>query len=91
MNCMLAAQPAYGLPDDPDAREQQETGLEKCGKILHLAVAVLVFGVGRLVGNADGKEGENGRNQVQAGVRGLGENSQTSGRYTDRDLEPGND
>ncbi len=80
-----------GLVDYPDASNQKQTGLDEGRKILYLAMAILMVGVGRLVGDAYGKESDQGRNQVEAGVRGFGKNAETAGGDSHRDLEAGND
>ena len=53
----LKKEPLDGLVNDPDASEQQQAGFDECRKTLDLAVAVLVIGVGWLVGDADRKPG----------------------------------
>ncbi len=49
-------QPQTRFVDNPGAGEQQKPGLDKRGKILDLAVTILVVGIGRLVGDADGEK-----------------------------------
>jgi len=63
------------LVDDPDAGQQKQPGFHEGGEVLDLAVAVLVVGVGGLVGDSNGEVGEQGGDQIERGVRGLGEDS----------------
>ena len=51
--------------DDPNASQQQQTGLDECGKIFYLAVAVLMLRVGRFVGDSNGKQRDDGSDQIQ--------------------------
>ena len=76
--------------DDPDAGEQQQAGFKEGGEALDLAVSVLMFGISRLVGNADREIGNCGGDQIEAGMRGLGENAQTSRGCADDDLQQRN-
>ena len=61
-------------------------GLDKSGEVLYLAVAVLMIGVGGLVGDADRKECDNRRNQIEPGVRRLGQDAKTSRRLSNDNL-----
>ncbi len=54
-------------------------------------MAILVVGIGWLVGNAYRKESDQGRNQVEARVGGFGKNPEAAGSDAHSDLEPGND
>ena len=72
-------QAAEGFPDDVDGSEEQQAGLDECGEIFDFSVAVGVNLVGRLVGNADGEIGEDGGNQVEAGVQRFREHAQAAG------------
>ena len=62
--------------DDPGAGQQKQAGFNEGGKIFDFAVAILVVGVGGLVGNSDGEIGEQRGDQIERGVRGFGEDSQ---------------
>ena len=64
-------QPRDRFIDDPDAGQQQQAGFDEGGKILKLAVTVLVIGIGGFVGNPHGKKRHQGGDQIQSGVRRL--------------------
>ena len=61
--------------DHPDAGQQKQAGFDEGGEVLDLAVAILVVGVGGLVGDSHGEIGEQGRDQIERGVCGFGEDS----------------
>ena len=52
----------------------------KAEKFSNFAVSVLMIGVGRLVGDANGKKSHQCRDQIESGVRGFRQNSQRAGR-----------
>ena len=81
----------HGLVDDPGAGQQQQAGFDEGGKVFDFAVAVLVVGVGGLVGDADRKKGQQRCDQIEPGVRGFGENAEAAGGNADYDLEAGDD
>ena len=72
--------------DHPGAGQQKQAGFNEGGEVFDLAVAVLVVGVGGLVGDSDGEIGEQRRDQIEGGVRGFGENAQAAGGDADDDL-----
>ena len=74
----LEEQPLDRLVDDPDARDQQQEGLNQRREVLDLAMPVEVLLVGRPVRKADGKEGDQGRHQIEAGMGGLGQDAQAA-------------
>ena len=85
---MLAKdQAAHGLGDDPDAGAEHENGLDKRGEALDLAVTIVVFVVGRTIGDANGKERDEGRNKIDGGVRCFGQHAERSGEQTGEQLE----
>ena len=59
----------------------------KAEKFSNFAVAVLVVGVGRLVGDANREVGHRRGHQVEPGVRRFGENAQTAGGDADDHLQ----
>ena len=61
----------------------------KAEKLSIFAVTVLVIGIGRLVGDANRKVGDGRGHQVEAGVRGFGQNAQAAGRHADHHLQHG--
>lgn len=65
-----------GFPDDPGAGDEEQRGLEDGAEVFELGVAVGVVGVGGLVGDADGEVGDDGGDEVEAGVGRLGEHAQ---------------
>ena len=56
--------------------------------MLGLAVAVLVTGVGRSRGDADREEGQERRDQIDPGVRGLGEQAEAVRGEAGAELQP---
>ncbi len=82
-------QPLDRFINDPDASQQQQTGFDEGGKILELAVPVLVIGVGRLVGNPHRKKSHQRRDQIQSGVRSFRQNSQRAGGDPDNNFQAG--
>jgi hypothetical protein len=77
------------LVGNPGASQQEQAGLKKGRKALHFAVAVLMIGISRLVGNAHGEKSDKGRDQVEAGVRGLGQNAQGARGQAHNNLQGG--
>ena len=75
----------------PSASEQQQTGFDKGGKIFDFAVAVLVVGVGGLVGDSDGKICQQRGDQIEGGVGGFGEDSEAAGGDSDDDFAGGDE
>ena len=65
----------------------RNAGLGKRGEVLGLAVAVLVAPVGRLGGDADREEREQGRDEVGARVDRLGDQAEAVRGEADRELE----
>ena len=51
--------------NDPDTSQQQEAGFDEGGKILYLAMTVLVIGIGGFVGDADRKKSDQGGNKIE--------------------------
>ena len=63
----------------------------KAEKFSIFAVAVLMIGVGGLVGDADREKSQQRGDQVEAGVRGFRKNTQAAGAESHHDFQPGND
>jgi len=82
-----AEQALDGAHGDEDADEREEPGLAERRKVLRLAVAELVLNVRRPRGDAHGEVGEQRRNEVGAGVRGLRDEAEAAGREADAQLE----
>src|ERR1700690_2554809 len=78
-----------GFVDDEDACEEQEPGFDEGRKVFDFAMAVLVVGVGGFVGEAHGKEGDGGGDQVEKGVGGFRQNAEAAGGDADDNLERG--
>ena len=78
-----------GFVDDPDAGEQQQAGLDEGGEVLHFAVPVLVIGVGRLVGNPDRHQRDDGGDQIERGVQGFRKNAQAAGGDAHHNFQSG--
>jgi len=60
-----------GFINDVQRGQEQQPGFDERRKILKLPVAVRMFFVGRLIGNADRQECDDGSDQVEAGVQGF--------------------
>src|SRR5215470_18993242 len=84
---MAVKDPPDGFINDPGTGEQQQSGFDERGKILELAMTILVVSICWLIRDAYGQERNNGGNQVQTRVGSFGENSQAAGRRPDDDLE----
>src|SRR5215469_16045353 len=52
-------------------------------------MTVLMVGIGRLIGNAHGKQRDRGRNEIQPGMSRFRQNAQASGTYAHNHLERG--
>ena len=84
-------QPLHGFVNDPDAGQKQESGFDESGEVLHFTVAVLVIGVGRFIREPElNRNVIYRRNQIEPGVRGLRQNSQTSRCHAYDDFQRGN-
>ena len=70
-NGTLAEQPLRCLEDHDSGEHEQESGFDERGDAFHLAMPVLMLGVCRLAGDADGEIGEHGRGEVDEGMAGL--------------------
>ena len=81
----------HGLVDDPDAGEEEQAGFDEGGDVFDLAVAVLILGVGGQVADAHGIEGDDGGDQIERGVQGLGENAEAAAENADDEFEDGDD
>ena len=73
--------------DDPDAGGKQEQCLEERREILGLTMSVEVCAIRRPPGEAHRKQGHEGGDQVEAGMRGFGEDAQAAGEQADDDFE----
>ena len=71
--------------DDPGTGQQKQAGFDECGKILDLAVTVLVVGVGGLVGDSDGEKCEQRSDQIEPGVSRFRQNAEAAGGDSDHE------
>ena len=71
-------QPLHRFPNDDGGEHEQQRRLGERGHALHLAVAILVLGVGRLAGNAHREIGQHGRRQIDQRMAGFGQGSRAS-------------
>src|SRR5580700_7983160 len=69
---VVEEQPVKRFVNDVERGKEQERGLNECGEIFKLAVAVGMPFIRWLIRDAHGKKGDDSREQVQAGVQGLG-------------------
>ncbi len=77
------------LPQNDGGEEEQEGGLDERRHALDFAVTVMVFLVGRLVRNADGKIGHGGRHEIEHRMRRFREDRERAGREPDDRLADG--
>ena len=70
---------------------EQETGFDEGGKALHSSVAILMVGIGGLIGDANGKKCNQRRNQIEPGVGGFGKYAEGLGGQPNDNLERSND
>ena len=86
---VVKEKPLDGFVDDPDAGEQQQAGLEEGGEIFHFAVAVLVIGVGGLVGNPNRHQRDDGGDQIESGMQSFRKNAQAAGGNAHHNFQRG--
>ena len=72
----LAQEAFAGFPHHHSRQQEKEGGLGECRDAFHLAVAVMMFVVGRPVGDADGEIGHHRRGDVDQRMRRLGQNGE---------------
>ena len=77
-----------GFVGDPEAGDDHQAGFHEGGEVLNLAVAVGVIFVGGLAGDAHREEGEARAQQVDAGMRRIGEHAQRTGEDAGDNLQP---
>ena len=83
---LRADQPPRRLPDHDDREQEQQRRFGKRGDALDLAVAVLVFLVGRLAGEPHREIGQDRRREVDQRMAGLGQDRQRAGQESDGSL-----
>ncbi len=74
----LEKQPVDGFMNDPDAGREQQNGFEQRREILDLAMAIRVLTIGRARRHTDRKPGDTGSHQIQCGMGGFGQNTETA-------------
>ena len=67
-----------GFHQDPHHGKQHQQRFGERGKVFHLAVAVGVGFVGWPVRDRDGDQNEQGGQQIEAGVRSLGQHAEAA-------------
>ncbi len=77
------------LPDHHAAEHEQERGLGKRGQALHLAVAVMMLLVRRLVADAHREVGDYRGDEIDEGVGGFRQDRERAGSEPDRGLGDG--
>jgi hypothetical protein len=75
------------LVDDIGAGAQDQDGLDDAGDRLQLAVAVRVLLVGRHIRGTDGEQGDQGSDEVGAGMGGFREDGDRADPDTDEQLQ----
>ena len=64
--------------DDVKGGDDEQAGFQEGGEVFKFAVTVRMARVGRLVGDTDGKKGNDGGDEVQTGMEGFGENAKAA-------------
>ena len=82
-------EPPHRFPDDPRTGGDEQAGLDESGKVFNFAVPKGVLRVRGYIRNPHRNVGDRRRDQVQAGVHGLGKNSQAAGPNSDRQFQCG--
>ena len=83
------AEAARGLLHDEQSEAEQQAGLHQGGEGLDLAMAIMMFGVRRLIGFAHREIGEDRRSGVDGGVARFGQEGQRTGPQASRQLGAG--
>ena len=77
----------YGLGTDEAAGGHHEHDLDDGGKVLHLAVAIVVLLVGGPIGYTDAPQRDRCGDEIDAGVRGFAEHAKGTGEQPGDQLE----
>lgn len=85
----LAEEAARRLEGHARRQEKQKRRFCKRGHALDLAVAILVLGIGRFAGNADGDIGQYGCGEVEQRMGCFRQDRQRAGEQTDNRLRRG--
>ena len=83
----MEEEPGEGFIDDVERRDNQEPGFEEGREVFKFAVAVGMALVGGLIGDADGEKGDDGGDEVEAGMECFGENAEAAGAPNEEGLE----
>ena len=83
------AQAAEGLDQDAAGQHIEQGDDAERGHALELAVAVMMLLVGRLVGHPHHQPGDDGRDQVDRGVQGFGDQRQRADGDADHEFGRG--
>ena len=83
------AQPAIGLDQDAAGQHIEQRDDAERREALELAVAVMMLLVRRLIGHPHHRPGDDGRDQVDRGVQGFGDQRQRADRDPDHELGRG--
>ena len=75
LGMVAAGEPVDSAPGDEDAHQGENRGLGESAQVLGLPVPVRVASVGGPDGDADGKERQQGGDEIGPGVRRLGQRS----------------
>ena len=77
------AQPAPGFDQDAAGQHVEQRDDKQRRQALELAVAVMMFLIGRRVGHPHDQPGDDGRDHVDGGVQGLGDQRERADRDAD--------
>jgi len=75
------------LVNNVEGGENEKAGFQERGEIFEFAVAVGMTRVSRPIGNADREKGDDGGDEVQAGMEGFGKDAKTAGAPDEKGLQ----
>lgn len=85
--CAVEEQALESFPNNVKRGEEQEAGFDKGGEAFEFGMTVGVVGVGGLVGDTNREKGDDGGDEVEAGMQRFRENAQTAGAKGKENLE----
>ncbi len=80
-------EPFERFENDVEGGDEEKRGFNERRKIFEFAVAVGMALIGRLIGDADGEEGDHRGDQIESGMQRFGQNAQAAGAQDKKRLE----
>ena len=74
----MKEQAIKGLIDDVKSRNDEQSGFQKCRKILKLSVSVRMPCISRLIGNANGQKRNHRGDQIKPGMQRFGKHAKAA-------------